>query len=299
MTTAPEPGDWRPANPVEQAMVEALAERDGPGYARLLRSARLLIPDLPPGDSPVVAALALRLPAGGRYRPVFTSREALAWALGGPAPACEEVDFPALLQRWPDPSVQLAVNPGSPIAMVMPPPALAELAEGRRSLVPTADVREALVSQIRHGCLQQLAGPAYVDGAGPLRDDPPANPLEVALRDAVTAGDAHAYLRALLSARTVVLPTAAPVTDPDQILDGDFPWRVLGGDQLRAIPVFSSTAMLERTGAGGSPRVEIGMLPLVAAWPGEEFLLYVNPGSVLELILSGDGVLELVELAGE
>jgi hypothetical protein len=301
MASGSESGGWLPTNPVEQGMADALAGGDGPAYARLLRSARLLVPALPPDGSEEAALLSAELlPPGAPYLPVFTSRTALDWALGDLAGGHEEVSFAALLQRWPDPRHRLAVNPGSPIAMFLLPHALADIAEGRQPLVALGDVQRAVadetLAQIRRICLRELGDIESVDGAGGLRDDPPANPLEVALREAVERPDGEAFLEALLAADTLVLPTTEPVTDPDRILDDDFPWLVVGGDQVRAIPVFTSTAMLERTGAGDLPRIEIGMLPVLATWPGEEFVLYVNPGSVLELMLPGDTVLEIVGL---
>lgn len=304
MTAAAEPGDWLPANAVEQEMADALAEQDGPAYARLLRSARLLVPELPPAGSEEAALLATELlPAGASYLPVFTSPEALDWAFGDLAGGYEEIAFAALLQRWPDPRHRLAVNPGSPIATFLPPHAVADVAEGKQPLAALEDVQaevaDEALAQIRRICLQELGDQESVDGAAALRDDPPANPLEATLRAAVERPDGEAFLEALLAADTVVLPTTEPVTDPDRILDEDFPWLVLGGDQVRAIPVFTSTAMLERTGAGDTPRIEIGMLPVLATWPGEDFLLYVNPGSVLELMLPGDTVLDLVGLPDE
>jgi hypothetical protein len=295
-----ESGGWLPANAVEQGMAAALASGDGPAYARLLRSAQLLVPDLSPAGPQDEALLAGLVPGGVPYVPAFTSRESLEWAFGDLARGYEEVGFFGLLQRWPDPRVRLAVNPGSPIAMFLPPRAVADLEAGRESLVAVEDVQrvvadEALL-QIRRICLRELAGVDNVDSAGGLRDDPPANPLEAALREAVERPDGDAYLDALLAADSIVLPTVEPVTDPDRILDDDFPWRVVGGDQAKAIPVFSSTAMLERTCAGDPPRIEIGLLPVLAGWPGEEFQLYVNPGSMLELLLPGDTVLEIVGL---
>ena len=45
--------------------------------------------------------------------------------------------------------------------------------------------------------------------------------------------------------------------------------------------------------------IEVDFLYALANWPGEEHTLYVNPGSVLELLLPGETVLEIVASLAE
>jgi hypothetical protein len=301
---------WEPANALERDLAQALADGQGREYARLLRSARLLVPDLPEPGTQEEQLVAGLLPPGVPYVLAYTSPESLSWAWGHLAAGYEELDFATLRQRWPDRRHQLAVNAGCPIATFLSLQGVADLAEGRQSLLPMDGVSRVVadeaLAQIRTSCLDELAGSAGgggerdgANGAGEagiavLRDDPPANALETALREAVATTDGEAFLRALLDDGPVLLLTAAPVADPDQIFDDGFPWRLLGGDQARAVPVFTSMAMLERTGAAGSTSVEVDFLHVLANWPGEDYLLCLNPGSILELFLTGETVLEVV-----
>lgn len=293
---------WAPANDVERELLAALERDDGPAFARLLESTRLLLPVLPDPDSPQAARLAEVFPPGAPYIPVFTSPESLVWAFDDSVEEYEELEFGALLQRWPSPGYLLAVNPGSPIAVRLPPAAITDLAEGRQSLLAVDDLQDAVVeearTELRRLCLRELSGNDEVDVA--LRPDPPAGPLESALHEAVGAGDGQAYLHALLNNGPVLLLTSSPVTDPEAVFEDGFPWRVLGGDQAQIIAAFSSRPMLDRTGAPpGTASVEIDFLHVLANWPGEEFLLCVDPGSVLELMLSGDAVLDVVAAMAE
>lgn len=295
--------EWLPANALEQEMATALERGDGARYAQLLRSARLLVPQAPPPGSEAEAQLAELFPPEAAYVPVFTSPEALVWAFGDLIQAYHELDYPVLLQRWPDRDHQLAVNPGSPIAVYLPPHAVADLVEGRQSPVAVTEVQRVLTdeatAQLRWICLTELAGGSGATGETGLREDPPANRLETALTAAVERSDGEAYLHALLAGDPVILPTAAPVADPGAIFDEGFPWRVLGGEQAKVIAVFSSRAMLQRCGGADAPHIEVDFLHALANWPGVEHALYVNPGSVLELLLPGEMVLEIVASLAE
>jgi hypothetical protein len=214
----------------------------------------------------------------------------------------EPIGMATLLQRWPDDEHHLAINPGTPIATVLSPQAITDLAEGRETLVAMEQVRQAVADEalagIRDLCLRELAGqppaPAPAASAVELRDDPPANALESALQQAVEQGDGEAYLRAMLAGEPVLLPTSAPVDDPETIFDESFPWRVLGGDQASVIAVFTSAAMLERAGGAEVERVEVDFLHVLAMWPDEHHMLFVDPGSTLELPLPGEVVLDVV-----
>lgn len=293
---------WMPANPVEHALAEALDGGDGVAFAEQLRAAQLLLPELPSAGSEDEQRIAQLFPPGGAFVPVYTSPDTMAWALGEFATEYEPIDFASLLQRWPDTEHQLAINPGTPIATFLTPQSITDLAEGREALVSMEDVQHVVsdeaVSQIRDLCLRELAGeetPALpVAEPAELRDDPPGNEVESVLLDAVQAADGEAYLRALLDGASVLLLTNGPVSDPDKIFDEGFPWRVLGGDQAAVIPVFTSAAMLERTGATDGAWVEVDFLHVLAMWPSEDHMLFVNLGSALELSLPGEVVLDVV-----
>lgn len=303
--------EWTPANPAERDLADALTQGNGPEFARILRSATLFLPLLPEPGSEAELYLAELLPPDAPYIPVFTSVESLVWTFGDLIEEYEAIDFTTLSQRWPDVHHQLAVNPGSPIATFLPPHTVADLAEGKQSLVAVEEIQQAMadeaLDQIRQLSLTELAGADH-QGAGTgqqgdpeLREDPPANQLEAALREAVAQSDGERYMHALLAGDPVILLTASPVADPDEIFDDGFPWRIVGGDQAKVIAVFSSPEMLACTGTGAatSARIEVDFLHVLANWPDEEHLLYVNPGSVMELLLPGEMVLEVVSSMAE
>jgi hypothetical protein len=291
--------EWVAATEVERRMADALAGDDGPAYARLLTSAPLFVPDLPDPGTEEAQEVAQLLPEGAPHVLVYTSPETLAWALGGYAQGYQQLDFDGLRQRWPDSRHQLAVNAGTPIGVFLPLPAVADLAAGRTSLVSTDAFQEALMDEvrpmIRDACLRELSG-ADRAGAGEataLREDPPANELEAALRQAIAEQDSDRYLNTLFGG-DVVLVTAASVPDPEQIYEDEFPWRIVASEQAPSIALFSSTEMLQRVAAGETHRVEVPFIDVLANWPDGEYALCINPGSVSELVLPPPAVDELL-----
>lgn len=287
--------EWRPGAPVEQAMAEALQAGDWPRYSELLSATPLFVTDAPTAGAPVTEQLSGLLPPGATYVLVYTSIETMTGVLGVHAPQYEVLELAALRQRWPNPDYQLAINAGSPIAVFLPLSAIDELATGAKSLVAYAEVQEALgqevLEQVRSHCLWDLSG--QEPDAGTPRNDPALNPVEEALREAVDSQNSEAFLTTLLFAE-LVLPTAEPVSDPEQLYEDGFPWRITGEGRAPAVPVFSSVAMLERAGASPANRVEAHALDVLANWPGDDYSLILNPGSVTELVLPGTAVRELV-----
>lgn len=284
-------GQWEPANAVERELAEALAAGDGARYAARLADAPLIVAEPPEPDTEEAQRVATMLPPAGRYVLVFTSRSALTHAMGPDATAYDGLDLTAVLQRWPDPAYQLAVDPGTPIATVLAPDELTRLAAGETSLVPLEEVREAVMAEaidrLRRTCLRDL-------GADEVwRDAPAANPLEADLRAAAGRGDAHAFLDTLVPA-DVVVPTTAEVAGADRLYAPDFPWLVTGDAGSPVIPVFTSTAMLDRVAGAATHRVRAGFLDVAANWPGEEYVLCLDPGAATECVLTGDEVLALV-----
>jgi hypothetical protein len=292
---------WQPANRVEQRLAEALQTGDHRRFATTLQSARLYVPQLPELDDHTRIALAALLPTPQPHLLAFTSPQLLTEVVGGLARSYEEVRFDTLRQRWPDPRIPLALNPGSPIAVFLPLSAVAELATGERTLASIAEMAEALAEQalveIRRQCLRDLAAGQAADVDGALRDDPPTNTLEETLRAAAQAGDGEEFLGRLLEA-TVVLPTTAPVPDPPDLADPEFPWRLTGGQTAPAVPMFSSATQLARVAGPAASAVEVPFLSVVAHWPEGSPALCFNPGTVTELILSeGELMTLMTELA--
>lgn len=291
---------WRPANQVEQTLAEALRDGDHRRFATTVQSARLYVPHLSVLDEQARVAVAALLPSSQPHLLAFTSPRLLIDLLGGLARGYEELRFDALRQRWPDPRIPLALNPGSPIAVFLPLSAVAELASGARTLVSTDEVAQALAGQalteIRRQCLRDLAvaghPPAGEDG-DPPRDDPPVNDLEEALRAAALRGDGEEFLGRLLEA-TVVLPTTAPVPGTPDLSDPRFPWRLTGGRTAPAVPLFSSPTQLARVAGSGAHGVEVPLLEVVAHWPEGRPALCFNPGAVTELVLSEGELMTLM-----
>lgn len=289
--------EWAPANDLERAMADALAEDDGPAYARLLTAASLFIPDLPEPGTEAAQQVSELLPVGTQYVLAYTSPPTLAWAMGVHARGYQQLDFHRLRQRWPDSRHQLAVNAGTPIAVFLPLPAVADLASGTTTLASVAAFQEALMHElsplIRDACLRELSG---VDGPGEPPDGPPVNDLEAELRAAKAAQDSERYLTTLL-ASDVVMPTSAEVPDPGQIYEDEFPWRVVAPDQTPSIALFSSTAQLRRVAAGEQHRVTMPFVDVLANWPDEEpYAMCVDPGTASELILPPAAVDELLSV---
>jgi hypothetical protein len=284
--------EWLPANEVERDLAVALETGDSRRYARILLSAPLFLPVLPEAGSELRDELERRLPLSHEHVLVFTSPAAISGVLGEFSRGWKETDMTSLARLWPDPRYQLALNPGLPIGAVLPLGALPRLADGSETLVAIDDLQERLVeetqAQIRQDCLAELGG-----GPGPI-DVRPVNRTEVELLAAAKAQDADAFLETLINAE-VVVPTTESVADPLSMAEADFPWQEVGP----AIPVFSTTAMLARAAPDVAHYVEAPFLLVAANWPSEEHVLCFNPGSSTELILSGDGVDQLIAAVAE
>jgi hypothetical protein len=125
----PEP-PFEAANPLESAMVTALAE----GNTDLLLNALVLSPVLLPTDRVAHADDLERsdfpwmvgADENGPAIPVFTSPLRLAEAFGRGVPLIE-VNAVRLARAWPDPAVRLWLNPGSPVTVLMSGAEVAQL----------------------------------------------------------------------------------------------------------------------------------------------------------------------------
>lgn len=286
---------WEPADAVERDLADALAAGDGARYAARLADAPLIVAEPPAAETDEARRVAALLPPAGRYVLVFTSRSALTAAMGPGATAYEGLDLPTVLQRWPDPGHRLAVNPGTPIAAVLSPDELSRIAAGATPLVPLEAIRDAVaadvVDRLRRACLRDL-GADEEDLAG-WREAPAAGRLEADLRAAADRRDAHAFLDRLIPA-DVVVPTTSPVPGPDRLYEAEFPWLTTGDPRSPVIPVFTSVELLDRVAGAGTPRVETGFLDIAANWPGEEYVLCLDPGAATECVLTGAEVMDLV-----
>lgn len=282
----PQP-DWAPVNETEQALAIALNAGDARAYARTVLSAQLYVAVPPAPDTAGWPELVSELELDGPHLLVFTSLAGLSTVVGRFVENYRETDFATLARFWPDPSVVMALNPGLPINATLPLHVVTGLAEGDQSLIPTAELAtvasEEAQDRVRAAVLAELGG----------ADIEPTGPLEALLLAAAHRGDFEAFLDALMEAE-VVVPTTTAVTDPDQIIQPDFPWHTTDVGGLPVISIFSSTTLL----AAEHQRVTVPFVAAMAGWPGEEHLLCFNPGTRTELFLSGAAITEMVsELA--
>jgi len=280
---------WQPDNEIERALQAALAERDGRRYAQLLLAAPVYLPVLPERDTPEWRELVSQLPLEREHLLVFTSPRSMEVVLGPFAPDHIATTFGEIRAQWRAGStLQLAINPGLPIGVVLPPDALIALAEGREQLVAAADVQEAAYEQVRRR-VRGLVLEEFGAGREPGPVPPPSNELEAQLAGAIGRQDEDAYLEALVNAQ-VIVATTGPAREPG----GDVTWRTTSRGDFPVVVLFSSPAMLNRI-APGQPHTTVPFLGVLAEWPDEDHVLCFNPGTETELILTGEGVFELVE----
>jgi hypothetical protein len=168
-----ETSSWTPANDVERELQEAVGAGDIGAVMRILAVAPLVVPGYrdEPDAQPGRQRLLTRERDGVPYLLVFTSPEALHRAV--PADGWRATTLTEVVSGTPD-GWGLAVNPVTPIGVLVKPEDVPEL-------VPTTRT---------------------------MRDFTPANEVERLLRDALVAPDAEVLLDVLVTAQ-VIVPTRA------------------------------------------------------------------------------------------
>jgi hypothetical protein len=107
---------FEPACAAERDLDAALLAGDADSFYQTLARAPLLLPEAaPPGGDPHTIA-------------VFTSTRRLAEAMD-PAVRVAPVRLAQLARGWPDPAYRLAVNPGSPLAVLLTGADLADVVQ--------------------------------------------------------------------------------------------------------------------------------------------------------------------------
>lgn len=255
---------WAPANDVERELEQAVGDGDINAVMRILAVAPLVVPGYrdEPDAQPGRQRLLTRERDGVPYLLVFTSPEAMYRAV--PADGWRATTLTEVVSGTPD-GWGLAVNPVTPIGVLVKPEDVPEL-------VPTERT---------------------------MRDFTPANEVERLLRDALVAPDAEVLLDVLVTAQ-VIVPTQALEMDGVLVVPAftsvDRYEECLGGRDSGSSPGGDATREAERT-ASDVPCVTLDFISVLRQWPGDDHRLAVNPGSPIGITLPGERVPQLVAYA--
>jgi len=120
-----------------------------------------------------------------------------------------------------------------------------------------------------------------------------AEPL---LSNAAAVGDTAAFLQTLLCA-SVILPVGDPAAAHIRVGDPAFRWSSDIVDGIIGITVYTTIErMIERAGED-TPHTTVPFGWLIQHWPGQEYALYVNPGTEVGANMSGPEVEPLLKWA--
>ncbi len=121
---------WEPANDVERAVQVAVERGDRENLLGLLRVAPLYVPaphdledELPADDEAYTPTPWATMSDGDTvYLVAFTSPESVAWFMGDDAESYLQTTWTVLAEHWPEPGWLFAVNPNSPVELLLPAP---------------------------------------------------------------------------------------------------------------------------------------------------------------------------------
>lgn len=247
----------------EHALLAAASKGDRVGYLKIMFDLAVRLPALPDQD-PGIRYAGRPFPwwttqVGDRtVVQVFTSVHAQR---GSGTRTRSGADFHNLLRYWPDPSWDLAVNPGTPLAAVLPGDVIAGLSEW---------YDQALAHELLHGF-------------------PVTERFDLQLLDAVRRGDRAGFLEVLRPAKVILmtedrsLDWNTPPTDPG------FPWEPVPLRGRPSIRVYSSREWQGSTGGSGKT-VRAVFAELAAAWPEGGPDLVLNPASPISLTMTAEEV---------
>lgn len=281
------PDSPRPVNDLETALYAAVDRGDLEAYLAILRGATVVVPaPRGPAFGPGTTGWPVMTVDGRGYLPVFTSPEAM---LANPAARTkmDSVRFtlPELAERWPEPTWGLAVNPGSPIAVLLP-----------GSFVRSTGFRLGAVDPVDALVLPDIRRDGFADiRTGTFVTD---NPAEAELGRAIAGDDPRRALWALFDATLfLVTPQRDGYLVPGQ---PGFRWLTVDTRHGPAVPVFTSRNRVDLgLGHHTYTKLPIRLVDLAEAWPADGYPIVVNPGTSLTLHLPGPGVLGLTALARE
>jgi hypothetical protein len=240
---------WRPANSLERALSDALDRGDRDDLRLILGSAALLLPQ--PAGAHGEPVWPTGQADGRTFVLAFTSAPALRAAVGAETAEYRTSLLADLADEWPGADVWLAVDPGTPLAL----------------LLDADTVRDAA-----------------------QRGERLAYPVDARLRAALRSGDQAGYAAALLDADLVLpmSPDAGPSTD---LTDPEFGWwRSTTPDDEPAVVVYTSRHRLRVELGDEVAYVTVSLTNLLASWPEGAAALAVNPGSPIAGLISGAAV---------
>jgi hypothetical protein len=246
---------WQPTNDVERALSSALVRGDVEEYRGVLGSATVWLPQPPEIGREAVGQAPW--PTG-----VVNGRTYII--------VCTSVDtmratlghehgravpFPDLAHAWPDPAAWLAVNLGTPVQALFDAEAVARTAE-------------------------QAERAVY--------------PVDAAIRAAVRTGDHTRFALALL-AGDLVLPIPADGRPDSTPGDPDFAWWRTSTADGTAVAIAYTNRQRLYADLGEVPYAQADLPTVLAAWPGSDLALAVNPGMPVTGLISGPAMVGLGE----
>jgi len=255
---------------VAAALARCLSARDEVGYLQVLAVAPLYLPvptsgtpgsadpDRVPGPGGATGQRVLtRIQDGRTYLVVFSSRAAMATAVGDRAGGWRPTSLAELAAGAPPAPWGLSVDPGTP---------------------SSTELDGELVTQVA----------TIMAAQPPFR---PAGHLEERLYRAVTLADPARYLELLTPAELLV-----PVLGPTGGADSRWHTGSDAAGPYLCVYT-SAERLAEHPGAANAPTVATDLHRLLRHWPHPQARLWVNPGSAIEVGYPAAVVRPLVEAA--
>ncbi|MFB9838150.1 SseB family protein, partial [Actinoallomurus acaciae] len=256
--------EFTPLDEEERSLLEAATRGDREGFLRTLLSVRQIwVPVVDGGDS----MLAPGRPgfqwyvddsSGRPVVPIYTGPGRMRDAMGGHPFVLS--DLAKVLRFWPDPALELVINGGTAIGASVPGDRVTPMAE-----------------QVDAAAAARLA-----------RDFPAQSDAERQMFD--VRDDADMVVKVLMDA-TVFLPVWSRTPPAVQTRPGDpsFPWSAVPVRGRPSVLAFTSFDWM-KAAVGTTGFVMPTFAELVAGWPDHGWSVSVNPGTPIELVLSGEQI---------
>jgi hypothetical protein len=264
---------FAPLDDEERSLYEAASRGDRKEFLRTLLGARQIwVPIVEGGD----LMLAPGRPgfqwyvddsSGRPVVPLYTGPGRMKDAMGGHPFVLS--DLAKVLRYWPDPSLELALNGGTPIG--------ASIAGDR---------------------VTAMAAQVDADAAARLATDFPAqSDAERQMFD--VRNDPDMIVKVLMDT-TVFLPVWSRTPPAIQTRPGDatFPWSAVPVRGRPSVLAFTSFDWM-KAAVGTTGFVMPTFAELVAGWPEHDWSVSVNPGTPIELVLTGEQLRGLAAMAAD